>query len=95
MSPWIMSGIIGPDLGKLCLQSSRARVCACRGQIPEQVLAQYEGRHPKKNSYFSRDPQIVDAMDADPLIAGESQPAATFAALVRASERLSRELERL
>lgn len=41
-----------------------------------------------KNADFSRDPAAVAAMDADPLIAGEAQPAATVAALVRADERL-------
>jgi alpha-beta hydrolase superfamily lysophospholipase len=40
------------------------------------------------NIAFSRDPAVVAAMDADPLIAGETQPAATVAALVRADERL-------
>jgi acylglycerol lipase len=40
---------------------------------------------------FSRDPAVVAAMDSDPLIAGESQPAQTVAAMVRADERLSRE----
>jgi dienelactone hydrolase len=32
---------------------------------------------------FSRDPAVVAAMDSDPLIAGESQPAQTVAAMVR------------
>lgn len=41
-----------------------------------------------KNADFSRDPAAVAAMDADPLIAGEAQPAATVAALVREDERL-------
>ena len=41
-----------------------------------------------KNEFFSRDPEVVAALDADPLIAGESQPAATVAALARADERL-------
>jgi len=40
------------------------------------------------NIAFSRDPAVVAALDADPLIAGEAQPAATVAALVRADERL-------
>ncbi|MEZ0244537.1 MAG: lysophospholipase [Sphingomonas sp.] len=40
------------------------------------------------NIAFSRDPEVVAAMDADPLIAGETQPAITVAALVRADERL-------
>lgn len=40
---------------------------------------------------FSRDPEWVTKLNADPLIAGESQPAATVAALARADERLDRE----
>jgi acylglycerol lipase len=48
-----------------------------------------------KNAYFSRDPQVVAAMNADPLIANESQPALTMAALVRADERLEKELKRI
>ncbi|MCW3848198.1 lysophospholipase [Sphingomonas sp. LB-2] len=40
------------------------------------------------NIAFSRDPEVVAALEADPLIAGETQPAATVAALVRADERL-------
>jgi alpha-beta hydrolase superfamily lysophospholipase len=37
---------------------------------------------------FSRDPAAVAALKADPLIAGETQPAMTIAALARADERL-------
>lgn len=48
-----------------------------------------------KNAEFSRHPLIVAAMDEDPLIAGESQPFATAAAIVRADERLKRELPNL
>ena len=44
-----------------------------------------------KNSNVSRDTDIVTAMNADPLIAGESQPASTAAALVRANARLARD----
>jgi len=43
-----------------------------------------------RNEDFSRDPQIVSAMNEDPLIAHEKQPFATMAALVRADERLRR-----
>ena len=45
-----------------------------------------------KNGDFSRDPAAVAAMDADPLIAGESQPAQTVAAMVLADERLKKDL---
>jgi alpha-beta hydrolase superfamily lysophospholipase len=41
-----------------------------------------------KNEDFSRDAAVVAAMNADPLIAHESQPFATAAAIVRADERL-------
>lgn len=41
-----------------------------------------------KNEDFSRDPKAVDALNHDPLIVHESQPAITVAALVRADERL-------
>lgn len=41
-----------------------------------------------KNADFSRDPAHVAALDADPLIEKETQPAATVAALARADERL-------
>jgi acylglycerol lipase len=44
-----------------------------------------------KNKDFSRDPAHVAALDADPLIKDETQPAGTVAALVRAGERLRRE----
>lgn len=43
------------------------------------------------NIAFSRDPDAVAALEADPLIAGETQPAITVAALVRADERLHEE----
>ncbi|MGH7742782.1 MAG: alpha/beta fold hydrolase, partial [Candidatus Eiseniibacteriota bacterium] len=41
-----------------------------------------------KNEIFSRDPAVVAAMNADPLIAKESQPAETSAELIRAAEQL-------
>lgn len=41
-----------------------------------------------KNEDFSRDPKAVEALNDDPLIAHEVQPAITVAALVRADERL-------
>lgn len=44
-----------------------------------------------KNEEFSRDPQVVQAMNDDPLIANEVQPTKTVAELVRADERLKRE----
>ncbi len=48
-----------------------------------------------KNEDFSRDPKAVQALNSDPLIAGEVQPAITVAALVRADERLKREFPRM
>jgi len=44
-----------------------------------------------KNEDFSRDPKAVEALNNDPLIAHEVQPAITVAALVRADERLHEE----
>jgi acylglycerol lipase len=44
-----------------------------------------------KNEEFSRDPEVVKAMNADPLIAHETQPTKTVAELVRADERLKKE----
>jgi alpha-beta hydrolase superfamily lysophospholipase len=48
-----------------------------------------------KNEDFSRDPEAVEALNADPLIANEIQPAMTVAALVRADERLREEFPRI
>ena len=44
-----------------------------------------------KNEDFSRDPAVVQAMNADALIAHESQPTKTLAEMVRADERLKME----
>jgi acylglycerol lipase len=44
-----------------------------------------------KNEDFSRDPEVVRAMNEDPLIAHEVQPTSTIAEMVRADERLKRE----
>lgn len=43
-----------------------------------------------KNEDFSRDPAIVAAMNADPLIEHETQPTQTVAELARADERLEK-----
>jgi alpha-beta hydrolase superfamily lysophospholipase len=48
-----------------------------------------------KNEEFSRDPAVVAAMNADPLIHDEVQPTQTVAALVRADERLKQEFPRI
>ncbi len=48
-----------------------------------------------KHADFSRDPLVVQAMASDPLIAHESQPFATAAALVRADERLKQNFSNL
>ena len=47
------------------------------------------------NERFSRDPQAVEAMNEDPLIAHETQPTRTMAALVRADERLKKEFSQI
>jgi acylglycerol lipase len=46
-----------------------------------------------KNEDFSRDPAAVAAMNADPLIANESQPAETMAELARASQLLKKSFQ--
>jgi acylglycerol lipase len=48
-----------------------------------------------KNEDFTRDKSALAALNSDPLIAGEVQPAKTVAALVRADERLKREFPRI
>jgi acylglycerol lipase len=44
-----------------------------------------------KNENFSRDPLTVERMNTDPLIAHETQPTRTLAAMVRADERLKQD----
>lgn len=48
-----------------------------------------------KNKDFSRDPAVVATMNADPLIANETQPTKTVAEMVRADERLKREFPQI
>jgi acylglycerol lipase len=48
-----------------------------------------------KNEDFSRDPQVVEALNSDPLTAHEVQPVGTVAALVRADERLRQEFPQI
>jgi acylglycerol lipase len=48
-----------------------------------------------KNEDFSRDPAVVAALNADPLIANESQPSETVAELVRADEMLGKSFQRI
>jgi acylglycerol lipase len=47
------------------------------------------------NERFSRDRKVVEAMNEDPLIANETQPTRTMAALVRADERFKEESPRI
>jgi acylglycerol lipase len=47
------------------------------------------------NRDFTRDPRALAALQSDPLIGGEVQPAKTVAALVRADERLEKEFPRI
>lgn len=47
------------------------------------------------NADFSRDPNVVEAMNQDPLIADESQPAETAAVMLRASARLKTEFPQI
>jgi acylglycerol lipase len=44
-----------------------------------------------KNEIFSRDPLVVDSMNNDPLIKGESQPAQTAKVMINAASRLNEE----
>ena len=46
-----------------------------------------------KNEDFSRDPAVVAALNADPLIAHESQPSETMAELVRADQLLEKSFQ--
>jgi acylglycerol lipase len=48
-----------------------------------------------KNEDFSRDPAVVAAKNADPLIANESQPSETVAEMVRTDERLKKEFSNI
>ena len=47
------------------------------------------------NEDISRDPEAVRALNSDPLIAGEVQPASTVAALVRADDRLEKSFDQI
>lgn len=87
------------DLAGLICESFAFRVPA-----PDFVLAAVKGLshltpHTNvltlKNEDFSRDPQVVEQMNADPLIADESQPSLTVAEMVRADERLERDFPQL
>jgi len=48
-----------------------------------------------KNRDFSRDAAVVESMDNDPLIKGESQPAQTAAVMINADNRLREEFPRI
>src|SRR5262245_39831850 len=51
--------------------------------------------YPLNNEDFSRDPSVVEAMNNDILIKGESQPAQTSKAMLDAAQRLSEEFPTL
>lgn len=81
-----------PELAGLICESFAFRVPA-----PQFALAVLKGlshvaphAHVLKlnNEDFSRDPRVVQSMNADALIAHESQPTQTIAEMVRADERL-------
>jgi acylglycerol lipase len=44
-----------------------------------------------KNEFFSRDPEVVEQMNRDPLLANEAQPSLTVAEMARADDRLKQE----
>ena len=78
-------------------RASSARASRFRRPAPDVALAVLKGLghvfpHAHvlrlKNEDFSRDPHAVAVMNADPLIAHETQPTQTVAELVRADERL-------
>ena len=48
-----------------------------------------------KNEDFSRDPEVVSALNADPLIANESQPSETVAELVRLDQLLKKNFQQI
>src|SRR5262247_3891385 len=48
-----------------------------------------------KNEDFSRDPAVVAALNADPLIANEKQPSETIAELARADEMLKKGFQQI
>src|SRR5215831_1519427 len=48
-----------------------------------------------KNEDFSRDPAVVAALNADPLIANESQPSETVAELVRLDQLLKKSFQQI
>jgi alpha-beta hydrolase superfamily lysophospholipase len=48
-----------------------------------------------KTEDFSRDPEVIEAMLSDPLIANEVQPTKTVAEMVRADERLKKEFPKV
>src|SRR6266567_1798387 len=84
-----------PELAGLICESFAFQVPA-----PDFALAALKGlshvaphAHVLKlhNEDFSRDPQVVKAMNSDPLIAHETQPTKTMAEMVRADERLKKE----
>lgn len=88
-----------PQLAGLICESFAFRVYA-----PDFALAALKGlshlaphahvlRLP--NAQFSRDAGVVAAMNADPLIADETQPTLTVAEMARADDRLAREFSKL
>jgi alpha-beta hydrolase superfamily lysophospholipase len=87
------------ELAGLICESFAFQVAAPDALIPLVKLAGRLAPHlpvlKLANRDFSRDPRAVQAMDDDPLVANEVQPAHTVAELVRATERLRREFPRI
>jgi alpha-beta hydrolase superfamily lysophospholipase len=84
-----------PELAGLICESFAFQVPA-----PEIALTAFKGLshiaphahvYKLKNENFSRNPEVVKAMNADPLIEDETQPLQTAAEMVRAGERLRQE----
>ena len=81
-----------PEVAGLISESFAFRLPA-----PDFVLAVFKGishlaPHAHilnlKNETFSRDPNVVKALNDDPLVGQETQPSQTMAAIVRADERV-------
>jgi acylglycerol lipase len=77
---------------------------AFRLPVPDVVLSilkflggflPHKGLFKLKNADFSRDPAAVARMNADPLIANESQPGSTAVALIDASRKLNTALAQI
>jgi alpha-beta hydrolase superfamily lysophospholipase len=83
------------ELAGLVCESFAYQVFAPPGALP--IVRGLNGIAPHlhvlklPNKHFSRDPQVVAAMDRDPLLADEVQPTHTVAEMLGGADRLTRE----